>query len=236
MMRSSKMQSPMMRSDPIHATACKAAAMSERAIARAWFATCVAMLALALGSVRADEAGSAASARSGDVWVDAMLVDIDRYAARYPDAFADELVRYDSAPRALVDDLMADPHWTPGDIYFACTLAQVAGQPCRAVAQRWQHDPTAGWGAIAQEFGIAPGAPAFQRLKRGIVLSYARWARPLQVDASLHAQFPKLPLAPSPADNSSAGKDANGSDANGSQHAGAASTPPKARKRSGGAA
>jgi hypothetical protein len=132
---------------------------------------------------------------SGDAWVDATLADIDRYAARYPDAFTDELVRYDSAPRALVVALLADPQWTPGDVYFACALGQVAGQPCRAVAQRWQHDRASGWAAIARGFGVAPDSDAFHRLKRGIVLAYRRWARPLRIDASLHAEFPKLPLA-----------------------------------------
>jgi len=157
----------------------------------------LALTLLLQGTAHAQDAATAPAPRSGDAWVDGMLGDISRYAERYPDAFADELVRYDSAPRALVDDLLADPRWTPGDIYFACALGEVAGQPCRAVAQRWQHDHALGWGAIAQGFGVTPGSNAFHRLKRGIVLSYRRWARPVQVDASLHAEFPKLPLAAS---------------------------------------
>lgn len=165
------------------------------AASRALLAGCVLALMLLPGVARTQEPAVAATPRSGDAWVDGLLGDISRYAARYPDAFADELVRYDSAPRALVDALLADPRWTPGDIYFACALGQVAGQPCRAVAQRWQHERASGWAAIARGFGVAPDSDAFHRLKRGIVLSYARWARPLQVDASLHAEFPKLPLA-----------------------------------------
>jgi hypothetical protein len=231
MKRSPMKRSPMKRSDPLHGAACKPVAMRDGSVVRAWFASCVVVLSLALGSARAEEVDSGATARSGDAWVDAMLVDINRYAARYPDAFVDELVRYDSAPRALVGTLLADPRWTPGDIYFACTLGQAAGQPCRVVAQRWQHDPAAGWGAIAQEFGVAPGAPAFQRLKRGIVLSYARWGRPLQVDASLHAQFPKLPLAPMEADSGTGDKAVRAS-----QRAGDSAPAPKPRKRKGGPA
>ncbi len=175
------------------------------AASRALLAGCVLALMLLPGVARTQEPAVAATPRSGDAWVDGLLGDISRYAARYPDAFADELVRYDSAPRALVDALLADPRWTPGDIYFACALGQVAGQPCRAVAQRWQHDHAQGWSAIAQDFGVAPDSNAFHRLKRGIVLSYQRWARPLQVDASLHAEFPGLPLA-APTDATATGK------------------------------
>lgn len=144
---------------------------------------------------RAHAQDAVAVSGSGDAWVDAALLDINHYAARYPDAFADELVRYDSAPRALVEQLLGNRNWTPGDIYFACALGQAAGQPCRAVAARWQQDRASGWAAIARSFGVASDSDAFHRLKRGIVLSYQHWARPLQVDASLHAEFPKLPLA-----------------------------------------
>jgi len=165
---------------------------------RGAFAAALLALALLQGSAHAQDATASTPPRSGDAWVDATLADIDRYAARYPEAFADELVRYDSAPRALVEALLADPQWTPGDLYFACALGQVAGQPCRAVAQRRQQERASGWGAIARSFGVAPDSTAFHRLKRGIVLAYARWARPLQVDASLHAEFPKLPLATPP--------------------------------------
>jgi len=182
----------------------------RRVLSACVLSACALALALLLqGTAHAQDAATAPAPRSGDAWVDGMLGDISRYAERYPDAFADELVRYDSAPRALVDDLLADPRWTPGDIYFACALGTAAGQPCRVVAQRWQHDHALGWGAIAQEFGVAPGSNAFHRLKRGIVLSYRRWARPVQVDAALHAEFPKLPLAaPAPAD-ANAGKGAH---------------------------
>ena len=173
------------------------------------FAACVLALALLLQTgAHAQEAVARVSPRSGDAWVDSVLPDIDRYAARYPDAFADELVRYDSAPRALVEALLADPRWAPGDVYFACARGQAAGQPCRAVAQRWQQDPGSGWGAIAQGFGVSPDSSAFHRLKRGIVLSYQRWARPLQVDGSLHAEFPKLPVATPAASASGSSQDA----------------------------
>src|SRR6476619_704905 len=94
-----------------------------------WIAA-IAWMACAVAFAR-DADPSAASLGTGDAWVDATLVDIDRYAARYPDAFVDEMVRYHGAPRELVDELLGDRRWSAGDIYFACTLAQFAGQPCR---------------------------------------------------------------------------------------------------------
>ena len=119
--------------------------------------------------------------RTGDAIVDATLGDINQYAARYPDAFVDEIVRYQTAPRALVDALMHNPQWTPGDIYYACALAQTAGQPCRAVAEQWQHDHGQGWGAITRGVGVQPGSAQFERLKHGFIFSYVHWGRPLQV-------------------------------------------------------
>jgi hypothetical protein len=141
----------------------------------------------------------ATSTGTGDAWVDAVLVDIDRYAARYPDAFVDELARYHGAPRELVASLLAGGHWTAGDVYFACALGRYAGQPCRSVAAARDRDRTRSWSLVARDFGVAPGSEAFQRIKRAIVRSYERWARPLQVDASLHAEFPKHDVAPEPA-------------------------------------
>ena len=127
--------------------------------------------------------------RSGDPWIDAQLADINQYAARWPGPFADEIARYQGAPRSLVDELL-QRDWAPGDIYFACALAQASGRPCRAVANEWEQHHGEGWGALAQRLGIAPGSPAFHRLKRGFVPSYDRWGRPIHLDSSLHADFP----------------------------------------------
>ena len=141
----------------------------------------------------------AMSPGTGDGWVDAVMVDIDRYAARYPDAFVDELARYHGAPRQLVAELLADGRWTAGDVYFACALGQYAGQPCRSVVAARDRDRTRDWSVVARDLGVAPGSDAFQRIKRAIVRSYERWARPLLVDASLHAEFPKYDVAPASA-------------------------------------
>ncbi|HEY4582786.1 MAG TPA: hypothetical protein VIG88_07980 [Lysobacter sp.] len=130
---------------------------------------------------------------TGDAWVDARLADIDSYAATYRDAFVDEMARYHRAPRELVRDLLARPGWTPGDVYFACGLARHAGRPCRAAADLKSSDPVPDRAALARELGVAPGSPGFHAFKHGIVATYARWARPIRVDAELAPDFPKHP-------------------------------------------
>lgn len=119
------------------------------------------------------------SPRTGDAWVDAVLADINAYGRRYPDAFADELARYRGAPRDVVVALLADPAWTPGDVYYACVLAQAIGRSCRYVADEWQAHAGEGWGALAQQLGIKPGSPQFHALKDGFADAYGRWGRPL---------------------------------------------------------
>ncbi|MGN6512404.1 MAG: hypothetical protein ACTHKZ_02360 [Lysobacteraceae bacterium] len=146
-------------------------------------------LAAAIGGVCAQDFAIAWNPRSGDAWVDAQLADINHYGLRYRDPFIDELARYQGAPRDLVGELL-QRQWAPGDIYFACALAQLSGRPCRYVAGLWERDHAQGWGAIAQRLGIAPGSPAFHRLKRGLVPSFDRWGRPIALDASLAADFP----------------------------------------------
>ena len=157
--------------------------------------------------------------RSGDVWVDTRLADINQYGQRYPGPFVDEITRYYGAPRALVDELLTDRHWAPGDIYFACALAQVAGQPCRVVVDAWERDHAQGWGAIAKRMGIKPGSEQFHRLKRGVVPTYDRWSRPIVIDESLRADFPRRavqsnsgggPKAKVPAADSVRGQRGNG--------------------------
>lgn len=127
--------------------------------------------------------------RTGDPWVDAQLADINQYGARWPGPFADELARYYGAPRSLVDELLQQ-RWAPGDIYFACALAQAAGRPCRAVVEEWDQHHGEGWGALAQRLGIKPGSAAFHQLKRGFVPSYDRWGRPIRLDPTLRGDYP----------------------------------------------
>jgi hypothetical protein len=146
-------------------------------------------LALAASSAQAQDFTFGWNPRSGDLWVDAWLGDMNRYGGRYRDPFVDELVRYHGAPRDLVVELLGR-RWAPGDIYFACALAKLAGHPCRHVVDLWERDHGKGWGSIAKQLGIKPGSAEFHRLKRGMVPTYDRWGRPIELDGDLQREFP----------------------------------------------
>lgn len=156
---------------------------------RIFVATSLIAIGLAGGTAHAQDFTLGWNPRSGDVWVDTWLGDMNRYGSRYRDPFVDELVRYHDAPRDLVADLLAR-RWAPGDIYFACALAKLSGHPCRYVVDLWERDHAKGWGAMAKQLGIRPGSPEFHRLKQGIVPSYDRWARPIEIDRDLERDFP----------------------------------------------
>ena len=139
-------------------------------------------LAGALGAAGTAQAQSFAfgwNPRTGDMWIDSQLSDINRYGTRYRDPFIDEIVRYHGAPRYLVSDLLLRRRWAPGDVYFACALAQVAGRPCRAVVTLRDRAPAAGWAALAAQLGVGADGDAYRRLRGAIGDSYQRWARPL---------------------------------------------------------
>jgi hypothetical protein len=166
-----------------------------------------ALLAVALilagiaGPAAAQEQAASWNPRSGDAWVDTWLGDINRYGARYPEAFVDEMVRYHNAPRELVVDLMERRHWLPGDVYYACALAAVLGRPCRFVVDSYEVDPAQGWGALAQRLGVKPGSPEFHRLKQGFVPTDERWARPIELDGELRSDFPARRKGPAKKSN-----------------------------------
>jgi hypothetical protein len=149
-----------------------------------------AALSTVAGGVAAQDFVFGWNPRTGDVWVDNTLNDINQYGYRYREPFVDEMTRYYGAPRDLVTDLLVNQRWAPGDVYYACAIAQVIGQPCRYVADQWQQDHGQGWGVLAQRLGIKPGSPEFHRLKKGFVPSYDRWARPIRIDDSLRVDFP----------------------------------------------
>lgn len=129
--------------------------------------------------------------RTGDAWVDTRLDDINRYGYRYREPFVDEMARYYGAPRDLVSDLLVTRRWAPGDVYYACAIAQVIGRPCRYVVDEWNRDYGQGWGVVAQRLGIKPGSAEFHRLKRGFVPTYDRWDRPIVLDDDLRGAFPE---------------------------------------------
>ena len=145
----------------------------------AWCSLALAACLLLAGTVVAQDYAFAWNPRSGDAWIDTQLADINAYGSRYRGAFVDELVRYHAAPRKLVDELVDERHWAPGDVYYACALAQVLGRPCRALVEAWGQSHDEGWAEVAAQAGIARRPEAAARLKQAITDSYARWGRPL---------------------------------------------------------
>lgn len=135
------------------------------------------LLAVASGGSLAQSPGEY-SPRSGDAWIDRHLTDINAYAERYPASFADEMARYYAVPRGYVEAMMKQPDWTAGDIYMACALAKVAGQPCRAVVREWSRDHAEGWQSVAERLEAGPGSAPYRRLRQGLTETYARWSRP----------------------------------------------------------
>ena len=148
------------------------------------------VLAASIGSAGAQTFSLNWNPRSGDVWVDTQLADMNRYGTQYRDPFIDEMVRYHGAPRDLVTDLLVNRRWAPGDVYYACTIAQVIGRPCRYVVDEWTTNHGQGWGAVAKRLGIKPGSAEFHRLKKGFVPTYDRWGRPVVLDADLKRAYP----------------------------------------------
>jgi len=149
-----------------------------------------AALASASGAVTAQDFVFGWNPRTGDVWVDNTLGDINRYGYRYRESFVDELVRYYGAPRDYVTHLLVQERWAPGDVYYACAIGEIIGRSCRYVAEEWQDGHGQGWGVLAQRLGIKPGSEEFHRLKKGFVPTYDRWARPIELDDRLRDQFP----------------------------------------------
>ena len=174
------------------------------------FALTLALAALGGGTATAQDFTVGWNPRSGDVWVDTWLGDINRYGSRYRDPFIDELVRYHGAPRPLVLDLLDQRHWAPGDVYYACAMASLIGRPCRYVVDLYEADRGQGWGVIAQRLGIKPGSPEFHRLKKGFVPTYDRWARPIDLDDELRRDYPNRGKGPG-SGKSVSGKDNHGS-------------------------
>lgn len=128
--------------------------------------------------------------RTGDIWVDNQLNDINQYGYRYREPFIDEMTRYYGAPRDLVYDLVVNQRWAPGDVYYACALAQTIGRPCAHVVEEWRRSNGQGWGVVAKRLGIKPGSAEFHRLKKGFVPTYDRWGRPIVIDRDLVVDFP----------------------------------------------
>lgn len=147
-------------------------------------------LAAAAGGTQAQDFVFGWNPRTGDMWIDQRLGDINDYGYRYRDPFIDEMVVHYGAPRVLVRELLIDRRWAPGDVYYACSIAHTLGIPCRNVVEVWDRDHGQGWGAVAKRMGIKPGSAQFHRLKKGFVPTYDRWGRTIVLDADLRRDFP----------------------------------------------
>lgn len=130
------------------------------------------ILLLALAASLAFSAGVQAqtvslnySPRTGDVWVDTRLGEINTYGRGDPDYFYEDMHSSYGVPRDYVRELYVDRRWAPGDIYYACALAQILDRPCREIVSDYERHPGQGWGALAQRMGIKPGSAQFHALK-----------------------------------------------------------------------
>jgi hypothetical protein len=172
----------------------------------------VSVLVLSLGLLLAASATQAQVVgydfRSGDVWVDTRLGEINDYGSRYREPFIGEMTGYYGAPRPLVVDLL-DRRWSPGDVYYACSIAHVLGIPCVEVVREHDRHPGQGWGVIAKRMGIKPGSAQFHRLKNGFSHTYDRWGYPVALDRNVHVDWSKH----GPGRKSAQGGRGHGSDA-----------------------
>ncbi|KAF1722439.1 hypothetical protein [Pseudoxanthomonas wuyuanensis] len=127
--------------------------------------------------------------RTGDVWVDSRLGEINDYGRRYRDPFIGEMTGYYGAPRSLVVELLDQRRWAPADVYYACALARAVGVPCLEVVREYDRNPGQGWGAVAKRYGIKPGSQAFHALKQGAAGTYGRWGYPVRVDQNVRVDW-----------------------------------------------
>lgn len=129
--------------------------------------------------------------RTGDVWVDARLGEINDYGYRYRDPFIDEMSGHYGAPRSLLVDLLERRRWAPADVYYACAIAHALGLPCIDIVRDYDRHPDQGWGALARRYGIKPGSPAFHAFKRGTATTYGHWGYPVTVDRAVRVDWSK---------------------------------------------
>ncbi|MEO6171251.1 MAG: hypothetical protein ABIO84_10000, partial [Lysobacter sp.] len=151
-------------------------------------AVCLAMSAVS-GAAQAQTVGY--NIRTGDIWVDSRLGEINDYGTRYRDPFINELSNNYGAPRQYVSELLTVRHWAPADVYYACAIAHYLNRPCREIVREYDRNPGQGWGVMAKSLGIKPGSKAFHDFKRGTVSTYDRWGYPVVIDRDVHVDWSK---------------------------------------------
>lgn len=128
-----------------------------------------ALLTLALGLSLSGVAASQVisyNPRTGDVYLDSQLGYMNDYGrGGNRDYFVDDVVNSFGAPRYLVNDLLNERRWNPGDVYYACALAYQLRRPCGDVVKQYDQNRGQGWGVVAQRMGIKPGSAQFHALK-----------------------------------------------------------------------
>jgi hypothetical protein len=151
--------------------------------------------------------------RTGDVWIDTHLADINTYGRMDRDYFIDDVVSSFGAPRYFVRDLLVTRGWEPGDVYYACAIAYQLNRPCVDVVRDYGDDRGQGWGVVAQRLGIKPGSAAFHALK----------GRVGQTGDRFHGRFDKHPAqgaahATAPGNAAGPAKSHGNGNGNGGEH------------------
>ena len=89
-----------------------------------------------------------------------------------------------AAAPGKIEEALADEAVGSGNAYFACSLAQAIGRPCRTVIDAWRTDASGGWQGVAERLGVTQIAGIHRRIRGDISESYVRWARPIDPAAS----------------------------------------------------
>jgi hypothetical protein len=136
------------------------------------------ILGLALGLLASTTASAVTIGyrpRTGDIWIDTHLTDVNRYGRMDNEWFIDDVVSSFGAPRYFVRDLLTTRRWEPADVYYACALAHQVNRPCMDVVRDYGDDRGQGWGVIAKRMGIKPGSAEFHALKGKLDRSDGRY-------------------------------------------------------------
>ena len=137
-----------------------------------------ALFAFVLAGAFASVAGAQVisySPRTGDVWIDTQLGQVNDYGRRDRNYFVDDMVNNFGAPRYLVNNLLDTRRWAPGDVYYACALAYQAHRPCGDAVRAYDENKGKGWGVVAMRMGIKPGSAEFHALKGQVGKSNGRY-------------------------------------------------------------
>ncbi len=62
---------------------------------------------------------------------------------------------------------------SPGDVYMALRIGEVANQPVERVVAELEKNKGQGWGVIAKNLGIQPGSKEFHALKKSRLSSHS---------------------------------------------------------------